>query len=50
MLYDRDIYDHFESGDGIIHIRYNGPTEEALFTKEDLLFLIDKYYGEESID
>lgn len=50
MFYYRDIYDHLKSVDGIIHIHYNGPTEVALFTKEDLLFLIDNYYREESID
>lgn len=45
MLYDKDIWKVCIK-DGKILIEYYGPTEEAIFTREDLVFLVfllDKY-------
>lgn len=39
MLYDKDIW-KVGIKDGKILIEYYGPTEEATFTREDLLFLL----------
>lgn len=39
MLYDKDIW-KVGIKDGKILIEYYGPTEEAIFTREDLVFLV----------
>lgn len=40
MLYDRDIW-RVDIKDGKILIKYYGPTEEAIFTREDLVFFLE---------
>lgn len=45
MLYDRDICE-IEIKHGRVYLEYFCPTEEAIFTREDLVFLVfllDKY-------
>ena len=39
MLYDKDIW-KVGIKDGKILIEYYGPTEEAIFTRDDLVFLV----------
>ena len=39
-LYDRDIHAIWTNS-GKLHIEYAGPIEETLFTKEDLLYLLN---------
>lgn len=39
-LYDRDIEDILVGEKGKIHIVYYVPVEEAIFTKEDLKYLL----------
>lgn len=41
MLYDIDIC-KVGIRDGKILIEYYGPTEEAIFTREDLIFLLEQ--------
>lgn len=41
MLYDRDIW-KVGIKDGKILIEYYGPTEEAIFTREDLVFFLEQ--------
>ena len=41
MLYDRDIWKVFIK-DGKILVEYYGPVEEAIFTREDLVFLLEQ--------
>ncbi len=39
-FYDRDVKDVFIS-EGKVHIEYQLPTEEGIFTKEDLEYMIN---------
>lgn len=39
MLYDKDICD-IEVKHGKVYLEYFCPTEEAIFTREDLVFLV----------
>lgn len=41
MLYDKDIYE-IEVKHGKVYLEYFCPTEGAIFTREDLLFLLKK--------
>lgn len=41
MLYDRDIWKVGIKG-GKIFIEYHGPIEEAIFTREDLVFFLEQ--------
>ena len=39
MLYDRDIW-QYKIKDGKVTLEYIAPTQEAIFTREDLVFLV----------
>ena len=39
MLYDKDVCD-IEIKHGKVYLEYLCPTEEAIFTREDLVFLV----------
>ena len=41
MLYDKDICE-IEIKHGRVYLEYFCPTEEAVFTREDLVFLLEK--------
>ena len=41
MLYDRDVWE-VKVKEGKVFIEYNVPVEEAIFTRDDLTFLMQK--------
>ena len=45
QMHDRDIMDMFVV-DNKLHLEYIAPTEETIFTIEDLLFLLSVLQGE----
>ena len=47
MLYDRDIW-QYKIKDGKVTLEYIAPTQEAIFTREDLLVLL-KYLDDDEI-